>query len=135
MAEIKDATSGEFKKTGSHVIDLMPDQNGKKLGGTMRLGAYPCLIKEGTLMASCYGASLIEERHRHRYEFNNDFRDALMEAGLVISGTSPDGRIVETVEAPSKGFFIGVQFHPEFTSRPNHANPLFREFVAAAKAK
>ncbi len=135
VAGIADATSGEFKKSGSHVIDLMPDQNGKKLGGTMRLGAYPCVIKEGTLMQKAYGAQEIEERHRHRYEFNNDFRDRLTDAGLVISGTSPDGVIVETVEAPSDAFFIGVQFHPEFTSRPNHANPLFREFVAAAKAK
>ena len=133
VAGIKDATSGEFSKSGSHVIDLMPDQNGKRMGGTMRLGAYPCVIKEGTNMAKAYGKQLIEERHRHRYEFNNSFRAKLEEAGLIISGTSPDGNIVETVEAPSKGFFIGVQFHPEFTSRPNRANPIFRDFVAAAK--
>ncbi len=133
VAGIKDATSGEFSKSGSHVIDLMPDQNGKRMGGTMRLGAYPCVIKQGTYMAKAYGKDLIEERHRHRYEFNNSFRAKLEEAGLTISGTSPDGNIVETVEAPSKGFFIGVQFHPEFTSRPNRANPIFRDFVAAAK--
>ena len=133
VAGIKDATSGEFSKTGSHVIDLMPDQNGKRMGGTMRLGAYPCVIKEGTRMAKAYDKQLIEERHRHRYEFNNSFRAKLEEAGLTISGTSPDGNIVETVEAPSKSFFIGVQFHPEFTSRPNRANPIFRDFVAAAK--
>ena len=134
VAHILDATSGEFKKGGSHVIDLMPDQNGKRLGGTMRLGAYPCDIKPDTLMAKAYGAQRIEERHRHRYEFNNDYRDALVNAGLIISGTSPDGNIVETIEAPTKSFFIGVQFHPEFTSRPNRANPIFRDFVAAAKA-
>ncbi len=135
MAGIFDATSGEFSKHGSHVIDLMPDQNGKRLGGTMRLGAYPCEIADGTLMKRAYNASLIEERHRHRYEFNNDFRDRLVASGLKISGTSPDGRIVETVEVEDHPFFIGVQFHPEFTSRPNKPNPLFREFVAAAKAQ
>ena len=134
VAGIEDATSGEFKRSGSHVIDLMPDQNGKKLGGTMRLGAYPCLIKKGTRMAEAYGKELVEERHRHRYEFNNDYRDALEAAGLVISGTSPDGHIVETIEAPTDSFFIGVQFHPEFTSRPNRANPIFRDFVSAAKS-
>ncbi|MDE7373452.1 MAG: CTP synthase, partial [Clostridia bacterium] len=135
VAGIKDATSGEFKKNGSHVIDLMPDQNGKILGGTMRLGAYPCAVKENTQMYNAYGETLIEERHRHRYEFNNDYREQLIEAGLVISGTSPDDRIVETVEVANNAFFIGVQFHPEFTSRPNKPNPLFREFVKAAAHK
>ena len=86
-------------------------------------------------MARAYGSTLIEERHRHRYEFNNEYRQKLTEAGLVISGTSPDGVIVETVEVEGNSFFIGVQFHPEFTSRPNHAGPLFREFVAAAKKR
>ena len=132
VAGIGDATSGEFKKDGSHVIDLMPDQNGKIIGGTMRLGAYPCAIKEGTRMFSAYGSPLIEERHRHRYEFNNEFRTRLSDAGLIISGTSPDERIVETVETSSDGFFIGVQFHPEFTSRPNKPNPLFSEFIKAS---
>ncbi|MCM1306636.1 MAG: CTP synthase [Bacteroides sp.] len=135
VAGIKDATSGEFKKGGSHVIDLMPDQNGKILGGTMRLGAYPCAVKEHTQMFNAYGEPLIEERHRHRYEFNNDYRKQLIDAGLTISGTSPDDRIVETVEIAGNDFFIGVQFHPEFTSRPNKPNPLFREFVKAAVAK
>ncbi|MBD5092113.1 MAG: CTP synthase [Clostridiales bacterium] len=133
VAGISDATSGEFSKNGSHVIDLMPDQTGKRLGGTMRLGAYPCLIRENTQMARTYGAELIEERHRHRYEFNNDYLKQLTAAGLIISGTSPDGKIVETVEVEGNRFFIGVQFHPEFTSRPNHPNPLFRDFVASAK--
>jgi len=133
VAGIKNATSGEFEKGGARVIDLMPDQNGKRLGGTMRLGAYPCAILAGTQMADAYGKLQIEERHRHRYEFNNDYRQRLTAAGLVISGTSPDGNIVETVETDSNRFFVGVQFHPEFTSRPNCANPLFKAFVSAAK--
>lgn len=133
-AGIADATSGEFKRSGSHVIDLMPDQNGKRPGGTMRLGAYPCVIKKNSQMFKAYGEKLIEERHRHRYEFNNDFRETLTDAGLIISGTSPDKRIVETVEVANGGFFIGVQFHPEFTSRPNCPGPLFKEFVAASIA-
>jgi len=132
-AKIADATSGEFQKGGSHVIDLMPDQNGKILGGTMRLGAYPCKIAENTLMERAYGAQLIEERHRHRYEFNNEYREILTSAGLTISGTSPDGRIVETVEVSGNDCFIGVQFHPEFTSRPNRPNPIFKTFVECAK--
>lgn len=133
VAGIKDATSGEFKKGGSHVIDLMPDQNGKRLGGTMRLGAYPCAIRKGTQMARAYEAENIEERHRHRYEFNNDFRKQLTDAGLILSGTSPDNKIVETVEVEGNRCFIGVQFHPEFTSRPNKPNPLFKVFVESAK--
>ena len=133
VAGIEDATSGEFKKGGSHVIDLMPDQNGKRLGGTMRLGAYPCTIRKGTQMEKAYGTLDIEERHRHRYEFNNDYRKQLTDAGLILSGTSPDNKIVETVEVKGNNFFIGVQFHPEFTSRPNKPNPLFAAFVASAK--
>jgi len=133
VAGIADATSGEFCKGGTHVIDIMPDQNGKKLGGTMRLGAYPCAIADGTLMKEAYGAEIIEERHRHRYEFNNEYREKLTAAGLIISGTSPDNRIVETIEVKDNKFFVGVQFHPEFTSRPNKPNPLFREFVKNAK--
>lgn len=128
---IKDATSGEFKKGGTHVIDLMPDQLGKQIGGSMRLGSYPCNIVSDTLMHKAYGKNLIHERHRHRYEFNNDYRQALINAGLTISGTSFDGRIVETVEVKDNAFFIGVQFHPEFTSRPNRPNPLFAAFVSA----
>ncbi len=101
-------------------------------GGTLRLGAYPCAIKEGTTMAQCYGESTIYERHRHRYEFNNDYRDALTAKGLTLSGTSPDGRLVETVELSDRPFFVGVQYHPEFKSRPNKAHPLFKGFIAAA---
>ena len=133
VAGYADADSAEFRETVHSVIDLMPDQHGNlPKGGTMRLGAYPCLVKEGTLLEKAYGAPLIRERHRHRYEFNNAFRDAMEEAGLVISGTSPDGRLVEAVELPSNDFFMAVQYHPEFKSRPNRAHPLFREFVGAA---
>ncbi len=115
------------------VIDFMPDQNGViPKGGTMRLGSYPCAIAEGSQMAKAYGSPLIHERHRHRYEFNNALHGRLVSAGLRVSGTSPDGRIVETVEVPGLRFFIGVQFHPEFKSRPNHAHPLFRAFMGSA---
>ncbi len=128
------ANSGEFDENSPYkVIDFMPDQYaGIQKGGTMRLGSYPCKVKEGTLLQRCYGEPLIHERHRHRYEFNNEFRDRLTDAGLVLSGTSPDGRIVETIELDGHPFFIGVQFHPEFKSRPNRAHPLFRELVAAS---
>ena len=101
-------------------------------GGTLRLGAYPCVIRPGTTMERCYGTLEISERHRHRYEFNNDYREALTSAGLVLSGLSPDGRLVETVELTDQPFFVGVQYHPEFKSRPNHAHPLFKGFVQAA---
>ncbi|MGN1100212.1 MAG: gamma-glutamyl-gamma-aminobutyrate hydrolase family protein, partial [Christensenellales bacterium] len=129
----KDANSREFAENGKHlVIDLMPDQRGLIKGGTMRLGSYPCRIVPGTQMAAAYGESLIHERHRHRYEFNNDYKEELESAGLRVSGVSPDGNIVETVEIPGRDFFVGVQFHPEFKSRPNKAHPLFRKFVEAA---
>ena len=101
-------------------------------GGTLRLGAYPCVIRPGTTMERCYGTLEISERHRHRYEFNNDYREALTSAGLVLSGLSPVGRLVETVELTDQPFFVGVQYHPEFKSRPNHAHPLFKGFVQAA---
>ena len=130
---IPDADSSEFSPAGAHsVIDIMPDQLGVKLGGTMRLGAYPCKVREGTKLYAAYGNALISERHRHRFEFNNDYRAAFESAGMVLSGTSPDGRLVEAVEIPRNRFFVGVQFHPEFKSRPNAAHPLFREFVRAA---
>ena len=134
---LKDASSGEFDEDSGHkVIDLMPDQQGNiPLGGTMRLGAYPCRIKDGTLMKRAYGREEIAERHRHRYEFNNDYRDAVTEKGMAISGTSPDGRLVEAVEIPDRKFFVAVQYHPEFKSRPNNAHPLFREFIKAAVAQ
>ncbi len=131
-----DANSREFDEHGQHlVIDLMPDQKGVIKGGTMRLGAYPCKIKEGTKLAACYGETLIKERHRHRYEFNNDYKEELEKAGLTIGGMSPDGRIVETVELTDRDFFVGVQFHPEFKSRPNKPHPLFVGFVSAACAR
>ena len=129
-----DANSSEFTPEGHHnVIDLMADQQGNiPKGGTMRLGKYPCTVLPGTKMAECYGQSEIWERHRHRYEFNNDYRQEMQDAGLVISGTSPDGRLVETVELPGRDFHLGAQFHPEFKSRPNRAHPLFKGFIAAA---
>ena len=129
-----DADSGEFNADSKHkVIDFLPGQSdGVDKGGTLRLGAYPCRVKDGTLLHECYGKDEISERHRHRYEFNNEFRDILVEKGLVIGGTSPDGYIVETVENPACKFFIGVQFHPEFKSRPNRAHPLFMGLVKNA---
>ena len=131
---ISDADSGEFNQDSANkVIDFLPDQSEETAkGGTLRLGAYPCRIAENTQMYRCYGTSDISERHRHRYEFNNDYRDKLSDAGLVISGTSPDNYIVETVEIPDNDFYIGVQFHPEFKSRPNKAHPLFLGLVGAA---
>ena len=132
VAGIPNATSGEFGNENK-VIDLMEDQHGKEKGGTMRLGSYPCKIEENTLMHKIYGKMLISERHRHRYEFNNDYREALKAGGLTLSGISPDGRIVETVEIENNRFHLGVQFHPEFTSRPNRPNPIFDAFVGACK--
>ena len=132
VAGIENATSGEFGD-GNKVIDLMEDQKGKEKGGTMRLGSYPCKIEENTLMHKIYGETLIKERHRHRYEFNNDYREKLLASGLTLSGTSPDGHIVETVEVKGNKFHLGVQFHPEFTSRPNRPNPIFNAFVKACK--
>ena len=144
VAGLKDACSGEFHDaTDTKVIDFMPGQSDAvDKGGTLRLGSYPCVVTPGTLMEKCYfgddedagektesGEKLIHERHRHRYEFNNDYKDVLTEAGLVISGQSPDGNLVETVEVPDHPFFLGVQFHPEFKSRPNRPHPIFREFV------
>ena len=132
-----DADSGEFAPASTHkVIDFLPDQSDEVAkGGTLRLGAYPCHVREDTQMYRAYGQTEISERHRHRYEFNNDFRAALTDAGLCVSGTSPDGYIVETVEVPQNDFFVGVQFHPEFKSRPNRPHPLFRGLVAAALAQ
>ena len=131
------ANSREFSEgTPYPVIDFMPDQDETTAkGGTMRLGAYPCQIAPDSKMYECYGVGEISERHRHRYEFNNDYRGALTEGGMRISGVSPDGRIVETIELSEHPFFVGVQFHPEFKSRPNRAHPLFRGFIAAAKKK
>ena len=133
VAEIENANSGEFAQNVPKVIDYMPGQNDEiDKGGTLRLGAYPCVIKEKTSMHRAYGKTKISERHRHRYEFNNDYRDALQSAGLTLSGLSPDGRLVETVELTERDFYIGVQYHPEFKSRPNKPHPLFSAFIKAA---
>jgi CTP synthase len=130
---IPDANSGEFDPDGEHlVIDLMPDQKNLPKGGTMRLGKYPCIVKPGTVLYRAYGQTEISERHRHRYEYNNEYRQLMESKGLVISGVSPNGFIVETVELPDRDFFVGVQFHPEFKSRPNRAHPLFYRFIEAA---
>ena len=133
VAEIENANSGEFAQNVPKVIDYVPGQNDEiDKGGTLRLGAYPCVIKEKTSMHRAYGKTEISERHRHRYEFNNDYREALQSAGLTLSGLSPDGRLVETVELTDRDFYIGVQYHPEFKSRPNKPHPLFSAFIKAA---
>ena len=134
---LADADSGEFSPDSAHkVIDFMPGQSDEiSKGGTLRLGAYPCCIRPGTTMERCYGAREISERHRHRYELNNDYRDALASHGLTLSGVSPDGQLVETVELSERSFYVGVQYHPEFKSRPNRPHPLFLGFVGAAKAR
>ncbi len=148
MADIGEANSEEFAPTGNeNVIYWMSEWTdpvtGKTerrhvdsdLGGTMRLGSYDCAIVEDSKAYAAYGATLIHERHRHRYEFNNDYMDVLREKGLVFSGTSPDGSLVEIIEIPDHPWFVGCQFHPEFKSTPMKAHPLFRDFIAAAKDK
>ena len=137
MAGIADADSGEFAPECAHkVIDFMPGQSDEvDKGGTLRLGSYPCVIRAGSTLERCYGTQMISERHRHRYEFNNDYREALTGAGLTLSGLSPDGRLVETVELSDRPFYVGVQYHPEFKSRPNKPHPLFKGFLAAALEK
>jgi len=134
---LKYADSGEFNDRSRHkVIDFLPDQNEHiDKGGTLRLGAYPCLVKENTKLYECYGEREIFERHRHRYEFNNEYRDILCENGLTIGGTSPDGYIVETVENDNCTFFVGVQYHPEFKSRPNKPHPLFKGLIRYSLVK
>lgn len=131
-----DANSSEFNPNSTHpVIDLMPEQiDVENLGGTMRLGLYPCKVYPDTLTSKAYNAELIYERHRHRYEFNNAFREEIVGKGLVLGGTLPNGRLVEIVELPESEhpWFLGAQFHPEFKSRPTNPHPLFREFVGAA---
>ena len=136
VAGIPDADSGEFnEQSRNKVIDFMPGQSEDiDKGGTLRLGAYPCVIRPGTKMEECYGTLEISERHRHRYEFNNDYRDRLGSCGLVLSGISPDGKLVETVELAGHPFYVGVQYHPEFKSRPNKPHPLFMGFIGAAAA-
>jgi CTP synthase len=134
---LADANSREIDEiTDNPVIDIMPDQVGMVgSGGTMRLGSYPCQVAENTLMSALYGEPEIHERHRHRFEFNNDYREILSKEGLVISGLSPDGNLVEAVELPSNRYFIGVQFHPEFKSRPNKPHPLFTGLLKASEIK
>ncbi|MDD3946275.1 MAG: CTP synthase [Clostridia bacterium] len=133
----EDANSKEFAPEGKHnVIDLMPEQiSVLHKGGTMRLGAYPCAIKKDTQLAAIYQTSFIQERHRHRYEFNNDYIQEFEDNGIVFCGKSPSGELVEAIEYPACKFFVGVQFHPEFKSRPNKAHPLFRAFIKAAVEK
>ena len=133
-ANIKDANSGEFDEDCKNkVIDFMPGQSDEiDKGGTLRLGAYPCVIKKDTAMHRLYEEEFISERHRHRYEFNNDYREILQNSGLTLSGISPDGKLVETVELNDRPFYIGVQYHPEFKSRPNKAHPLFKGFINAS---
>jgi len=133
-AGLEDANSAEFApNTSNPVINLLPEQQDVvDLGGTMRLGLYPCRITPDTLVSQLYQETVIWERHRHRYEFNNAFRNLFLETGYQISGTSPDGRLVEMIELPGHPFFIGTQFHPEFRSRPNVPHPLFKGFIQAA---
>jgi CTP synthase len=134
VAGLGDANSTEFESaTQNPVIALMDDQrNITDRGGTMRLGAWPCVLAEGTKARAAYGSDQIHERHRHRYEFNNRYREQLAATGFIFSGLSPDGRLVEIVELRDHPWFVAVQFHPEFQSKPTKAHPLFREFVAAA---
>ena len=137
VAGLEDATSAEFDPQAAHpVIDLMPEQEDvEDKGGTMRLGAYPCTVEPGTRAAEAYGEEVIYERHRHRYEVNNAYRGVLQDAGLVISGISPNGRLVEMVELPDHPWFVASQGHPEFKSRPTRPHPLFKAFVAATIAR
>jgi CTP synthase len=131
---LKDAHSSELNpETTNPIIDLLPEQKDvEDLGGTLRLGLYPCKISEGTLAYEAYQDEVVYERHRHRYEFNNEYRQAMEKAGFVFSGTSPDGRLVEIIELKDHPWFLASQFHPEFRSRPTRPQPLFRDFVRAS---
>ena len=134
VAGLENANSGEFAQNVPKVIDFLPGQSDDtEKGGTLRLGAYPCVIRDNTTMKKAYGKREIRERHRHRYEFNNEYREKLKDAGLTLSGLSPDGNLVETVELSDRDFYVGVQYHPEFKSRPNKPHPL--AFVASAVRK
>ena len=134
-AGLPGANSTEFDTETPHpVIDLMPEQRDiTEMGGTMRLGVYPCAMAPGTIAARAYQEQVVDERHRHRFELNNDYREQLEDAGMRFSGLSPDGRLVEIAEAADHPFMVGTQFHPEFRSRPNRPHPLFREFIAVAQ--
>ncbi len=130
---IKRANSSEFTRTKYNVIDIMPEQKKVKIkGGSMRLGAYPCDLSKGTKSRAAYRKDKVSERHRHRYEVNNEFRDTLTEHGMIISGVSPDNKLVEMIELPNHPWFVGCQFHPELKSRATKAHPLFREFIKAS---
>ena len=134
VAGLANAHSGEFVQNVPKVIDFLPDQNAQTdKGGTLRLGAYPCVLQENTVIKAAYGKAHISERHRHRYEFNNQYRELLQNSGLKLSGLSPDGSLVETVELSDRDFYVGVQYHPEFKSRPNKPHPLFSAFIRAAR--
>ena len=137
VAKLSKATSAEFDEmTPCAVIDIMESQKSVDIkGGSMRLGAYPCVLKDGTRAREIYGKPQISERHRHRFEVNNAYREALERAGLIFSGTSPDNFLAEIIELPHHPWFVGVQFHPEFQSTPKNPHPLFTSFVAAAKAR
>ena len=132
-----DAHSAELDPATTHpVIHLMPDQDGvEDIGGTLRLGSYPCVLAEGTKARELYGAETINERHRHRYEVNNYYREDFEKNGMVLSGLSPDNRIVEMMEIPDHPWYVATQAHPEFKSRPNHPHPLFKGFIGAAVNK
>jgi CTP synthase len=140
VLKLKDANSSEFDRNSKHdVIHIMPEQrkcmDEDDFGATMRLGAYPCSLKKQSKSHNLYGEAKISERHRHRYEFNNDYRDLVTKKGMLIAGTSPDNHLVEVIELPKHPFFIGVQFHPEFKSRPDKPHPLFKGFMDACLKK
>jgi len=134
---LKDATSAEFNKKSKHLlIDVMQEQKEllkeKKYGGTMRLGAYQCVLQDGTVSRKAYGKKEISERHRHRYELNNEYRELLIQKGMVIAGVNPEKDLVEIIELKNHPFFVATQFHPEFKSRPLKPHPLFAAFIKAA---
>jgi CTP synthase len=137
VAGLEGANSTEIDPATPHpVIEILPEQREiEDKGATMRLGRYPCVLQQGTRARSAYGTRQIAERHRHRYEFNPDYRDRLSKAGMIFSGTSPDGRLVEIIELEDHPFFVGSQFHPEFKSRPFQPHPLFEAFIRAAAQK
>jgi CTP synthase len=133
LCGLERANSSEIDADTPHaVIDYMPDQRDVEMGGTMRLGLWPCRLQPGTIVGRAYGDEFVNERHRHRFEVNNDYRAQLESVGLIASGVSPDGSLVEIMELRDHPFFVGVQFHPEFRSRPTRPHPIFREFVRAA---
>ncbi|MEJ7838081.1 MAG: CTP synthase [Thermomicrobiales bacterium] len=130
---LEGANSSEIDpETPYPVIDLMPDQHGVEMGGTMRLGLWPCKLEPGTVAAKAFACDTVQERHRHRFEVNNDYRQRLDDVGLIVSGASPDGQLAEVMELRDHPWFVGIQSHPEFLSRPNRPHPLFREFIRAA---